>query len=127
MRCASGILLSFFIASAASAGDSFDSGLKNARENEATDEWRVYSGPFFEKLGPILRNAMQQCFPPSKDQGGDTFTILFAIQADGTLTQLMARPETTSTACVLKGIEKARVPAPPRPGWWEFLEMKVTP
>lgn len=111
----------------ASSADPFEVGLEQARVNEASAEWRDYSGPFLEQLGPVLQRAMRKCFPESVDAAGIQFTIVFSVRGNGTLEQLMVRPESTNTACVLRRMELAQVPAPPRPDWWAFLDLKVTP
>ena len=108
-----------------SSAEKFDSGLKEARANQATSEWQAYRGSFLEKFSPVLQQTMQGCFPESQRESVDRFTILFAVQGDGSLANLMARPEVAETACVIRGIRGVRVPAPPRPDWWEFIHMIV--
>lgn len=107
--------------------EQFDVGLQRARANERAPEWNAYSGPFFERLGPIVQHAMQQCFPVSSKPSTDSFTLVFSIRGDGSLAQSMVRPEASDTGCVLEWLGGARVPAPPHPGWWVFLDMKVKP
>jgi hypothetical protein len=115
-----------FITDLASAADSFDSALKEARTNEASAEGRAYVGAYTQQLGPVLQHAMQECFPASVPAAGTHFTIVFAVREDGRLAQLMVRPESKSAACVLEEIETAQLPAPPRPDWWVFLNMEIT-
>ena len=119
-----GVLL---IADLASAADLFDSGLKEARANEASAEGRAYVDAYTQQLGPVLQRAMQECFPASVPAAGTHFTVVFGVRENGTPAQLMMRPESTSAACVLKEIETAQLPAPPRPDWWVFLNMEITP
>jgi hypothetical protein len=128
MNRALGVTLGvLFISDLASAADLFDSGLKEARANEASAEGRVYAGAYTQQLGPVLQRAMQECFPASVPAAGTNFTVVFAVRENGTPAQLMVRPESTSAACVLRGIETAQLPAPPRPDWWVFLNMAITP
>src|SRR5262249_40603286 len=55
--------------------DQFEAGVRQARANEAKPEWKAYSGPFFQRVGPILGQAMGECFhEPSSDAG---FTVVF--------------------------------------------------
>lgn len=128
MRRALGLMLGvLLIGDPARAGDSFDSGLEKARANEASADWPVYSDPFFKQLGPVLQRAMRECFPESVNAAGTRFTIVFAVRGNGTLSELMVRPESPSAECVLEKLELAQVPAPPRPDWWAFLNLTVTP
>ena len=119
-----GVLL---ITDPASAADSFDSGLEEARANEASAEGRVYAGAYTQQLGPVLQRAMRECFPASVPAAGTSFTVVFSVRENGRPARLMVRPESTSAACVLEEIETAQLPAPPRPDWWVFLNMEITP
>src|SRR5262245_6948264 len=122
-----GLIVGVLLAPSPSVADPFDTRLEEARANEATPEWKAYSGPFLERLGPVLQRATQRCFSEKRGQTIDGLTILFAIQGDGRLADLMVRPDIAETACVINGIRDVRVPTPPRPNWWEFLKITVTP
>ena len=128
MRPASCVMLgALLVRAVTSTADSFESALEKARANEASPVWHAYAGSFFEQLGPALQRGMQRCFPASVNAAGTTFTIVFSVRADGTLTRMMVRPESPGATCVVKEIRAARVPAPPRPDWWAFIDMRVTP
>ena len=121
------LMVCAFLATASSTVDEFDARLAEAKANEATPEWTDYQGPFFEKLVPVLRQTMVSCFPADQEPAIGTFTLLFAIQTDGRLSRFLVRPDNAKTRCVISGLRDIEVPVPPRPDWWEFLEMRVTP
>jgi hypothetical protein len=111
------------LANVASA-ESFDSAFKKAKDNEATKEGAAYVKSFFERFGPVLRNAMAECFPKGVTPPKDGFNLVLAVTGDGKLSQQMVRPEGGGAQCLLKQVADARVALPPKPDWWMVVEMR---
>ena len=113
----------------AAAADPFDARLAEARANEASADGQAYAPLFFEQFGPALQQSMQRCFPVPKgaNPAAAHFTIVFAVHGDGAIGRALARPRSAGTDCVLASIAGVHVAAPPRPGWWMFVDMDVAP
>ena len=121
------LLAAAVVTQAAAGNDAFEAGLAAAQKNEASESGRAYEKPFLDSIGEPLGRVMRECFPMTQDDVGTKFTLVLAIQADGTIGAQHARPNTVAVACVAQRIKDTRVATPPRPDWWVFLDLSITP
>jgi hypothetical protein len=127
MKCALAVSIGFLIfPRLAAADDRFDVAAAKARALEASEQGQAYAKPLFENLEPALQRSMKECFPKA-DATDAAFSLVFAVHESGKLSEFMVRPESPGAACLIKGIERVKVAAPPRKDWWVVLDVKVTP
>jgi hypothetical protein len=109
----------------AACGNPYEEGLAKARANDASAEGQAYAGPLGETLGPGMQEAMKGCVADLASAPKTDFSIVLSVGADGTPSNLMARPDSPATKCVIDGVAKLKLPPPPRPDWWVVIEMKT--
>ena len=109
----------------AACSDAYEAGLAKARVNDASPEGQAYAGPLGATLGPGMQQAMKGCLANFEKAPQPDFSIIMMVRADGTATNLMARPESPTTRCIVEGLESLTFPAPPAPDWWVVIDMKT--
>lgn len=98
---------------------------RNAVEaNLRTPEGKAYD----EKLGREFMekhlSTMKQC-KPSDGKGLESFWILMRLDKDGAVKEVLLHPETRMGTCARETLPKSTFSAPPRPGYWVSVYMKL--
>jgi hypothetical protein len=109
----------------AACSDAYEAGLAKARVNDASPEGQAYAGPLGQTLGPSMQQVMKGCLANFEQAPQPDFSIILMVRADGTAANLMAKPESPTTRCIVEGLESLALPTPPRPDWWVVIEMKT--
>jgi hypothetical protein len=109
------------------ADDSFASALAQAHENTKSEDGEKYDTAFGESFGSRHVDVLSQCTDGLPDKDMSSFDVVALVASDGSLENVLVKPEAKVAICLRQHVLRRGYPQPPKPHYWVHVQIKLEP
>jgi hypothetical protein len=102
----------------------FEKAKEQARADQATDAGSKYSDAVLIPFSLAKGTAERLCYEPHKSTAAAGMQVVFKVAGDGSLQELLIRPDNAFTKCIRSEVANSKLPRPPNHGFW--VHFRVT-
>ncbi|HEY1270370.1 MAG TPA: hypothetical protein VGF08_00210 [Terriglobales bacterium] len=95
------------------------------RRNLQTPEGTLYDADISEEFPEQYRRSLQQCTENTPEKELANFEVFMNVGGDGAVRRALVSPETQVALCLRQEVLKGSFSAPPKPGYWVRIELRL--
>src|SRR5579884_356320 len=99
--------------------------MAEAKENARTPEGQLFSYTLLSEMEKNYHQKLLDCMKSAPEYQTPFMGMLLQLSKDGTVRDVMFAARNAPAACFRPQLEKAVLPAPPKPDYWVMVQMNV--
>jgi hypothetical protein len=101
-------------------------GMAEASENAKSSEGQLFTTTLTAEMEKNFHQALMNCVKDIPDFSGPSAFLLMQVTDRGAAREVMFSPFTIPEGCLRPELDKAALPAPPKPDYWVMIKMSDT-